>query len=164
MGAQILSYEEFYTLLVQIEAVLNSRPLTPISSDPSDLSVLTPRHFLTLEPLSAVPDDYYENKNMNCLKRWHLVQQMHQHFWRRWKNEYLHTLQQRGKWLKTAHMPKEGGLVLIKDDNLPPLKWEMGRIIAFSPGVDGVARVADVRTKSGIIKRPLRKLSPLPIE
>ncbi|XP_044760690.1 uncharacterized protein LOC123318064 [Coccinella septempunctata] len=164
IGDQILNYEEFYTLLVQIEAVLNSRPLTPISSDPNDLSVLTPGHFLTLEPFSAVPDDDYANVKINRLKKWHLIQQMIQHFWRRWKNEYLNTLQQRNKWLKSSNMPIEGSLVLIKDDILPPLKWDLGRIVKLTPGRDGVCRVADVKTKSGIIQRPLNKLSPLPLE
>lgn len=55
IGQQILIYEEFYIVLVQIEAVLNSRPLCAQSSDPNDLSVLTPGHFLTLEPLTAPP-------------------------------------------------------------------------------------------------------------
>lgn len=164
IGDQVLSYEEFYTLLVQIEAVLNSRPLTPMSSDPNDLAVLTPGHFLTLEPLGSVPDENYQDINISHLKRWQLIQQMQQHFWRRWKNEYLHTLQQRNKWLKSSHMPKEGSLVLIKNDNLSPLKWDMGRILKLTPGLDGVARVADVKTKSGTIKRPLNKLCPLPVE
>ncbi|XP_045471829.1 uncharacterized protein LOC123678720 [Harmonia axyridis] len=164
IGDQVLSYEEFYTLLVQIEAVLDSRPLTPMSSDPNDLAVLTPGHFLTLEPLGSVPDENYQDINISHLKRWQLIQQMQQHFWRRWKNEYLHTLQQRNKWLKSSDMPKEGSLVLIKNDNLSPLKWDMGRILKLTPGLDGVARVADVKTKSGTIKRPLNKLCPLPVE
>lgn len=42
----MLTFEECYILLVEIEAVLNSRPLTPLSNDPRDLSVLAPSHFL----------------------------------------------------------------------------------------------------------------------
>ncbi|GBN43220.1 hypothetical protein AVEN_238349-1, partial [Araneus ventricosus] len=55
IGAQILIYEEFSTLLVQIEACLNSRPLVPVSSDPDDLSVITPANFLIGSTLDAIP-------------------------------------------------------------------------------------------------------------
>lgn len=55
---EVLTYEEFYTFLCQIESILNSRPLYPLSDDPNDLSVLTPGHFLTLQPLSSLPVTY----------------------------------------------------------------------------------------------------------
>ncbi|XP_074034300.1 uncharacterized protein [Leptinotarsa decemlineata] len=98
LGNQLLTYEEFNTLLVQVESVLNSRPLCPISSDPNDLSVLTPGHFLTLEPLNASPDEELGKVTLNRLSRWQLIQHLHKDFWSRWSKEYLHTLFQRGKW------------------------------------------------------------------
>ncbi|XP_048000251.1 uncharacterized protein LOC125237304 [Leguminivora glycinivorella] len=67
VGNQRLTFEEFYTILTQIESMLNSRPLTPLSSDPSDLSALTPGHFLTLEPLSIVPEENLVDKKSKCL-------------------------------------------------------------------------------------------------
>ncbi|XP_044762078.1 uncharacterized protein LOC123319271 [Coccinella septempunctata] len=164
IGEQVLTYEEFYTVLTQIEAVLNSRPLTPLSSDVNDLSVLTAGHFLTLEPLSAIPDQELTNVPMPRLKRWQLIQRLHQDFWRRWKVEYLHTLQQRSKWLTSFPPPAIGTLVLIKSDNAPPLQWEMGRIMKDHPGLDNVVRVATVKTRRGTLKRPLLKLCPLPID
>lgn len=162
IGAQLLTYEEFLTLLCQIEAVLNSRPLSPLSSDPNDLLVLTPGHFLTLEPLSSVPDASLADIKLNRLSRWQLLQRLHQDFWRRWHSEYLHTLQQRAKWLDHTVAPAVGTLVLIKDDLSPPLQWRLGRIISLHPGDDGIARVATVKTTTGILKRPLSKLCPLP--
>ncbi|XP_050303758.1 uncharacterized protein LOC126741403 [Anthonomus grandis grandis] len=98
VGTQILTYEEFNTVIIQIEAVLNSRPLSPISSDPSDLLPLTPGHFLTLQPLTVLPDPDFTNTNINRLTRWQLLLRLHRDFWRRWHCEYLHTLQQRAKW------------------------------------------------------------------
>ncbi|XP_044760794.1 uncharacterized protein LOC123318243 [Coccinella septempunctata] len=155
IGEQILTYEEFYTVLVQIEAVLNSRPLTPMSSDVNDLSVLTAGHFLTLEPLHALPDQDVTDVPMSRLKRWQLIQRLQQDFWQRWKREYLHTLQQRSKWLSDTDAPTIGTLVLIKNDNAPPLKWEMGRILQVHPGLDKVVRVATFKVQRGTITRPL---------
>lgn len=164
IGGQILTYEELNTLAVQIEAVLNSRPLCPVSSDPNDLTALTPGHFLTLEPLSSVPDVDLSHLSISRLSRWQLVQQMHRDFWKRWKTEYLHTFHQRSKWSKTHcfDSAEVGSLVLIKDELLSPLKWSVGRIVTLHPGADGVARVASVRTTRGLFKRPLVKLCPLP--
>ncbi len=97
IGDQILTYEEFYTVLVGIEAILNSRPLTELSSDPNDLSALTPGHILTLEPLTAVPDPDLSHLKLNSLSRWQMLQRIQQDFWKRWHSEYLHTLSQRSK-------------------------------------------------------------------
>lgn len=163
VGEQILTYEELNTVLVSIEAILNSRPLVEISSDPHDLSVLTPGHFLTLEPLTALPDHDLTHLQINRLSRWQLLQRMHQHFWQRWHDEYLHSLMQRAKWTKdVGSILNVGKLVLIRDERLPPLKWRLGRIIDVHPGKDGVCRVATVRTSEGVIKRPVVKLCPLP--
>ncbi|KMQ91587.1 hypothetical protein RF55_8527 [Lasius niger] len=74
IGDQILTIEEFNTLLAQVEAVLNSRPLCPLSSDPNDLGVLSPGHFLTLEPLVSVPHVDLELVPINRLSRWQMVQ------------------------------------------------------------------------------------------
>ena len=159
----ILTFEEFYTVLVQIEALLNSRPLCAVSADPNDLSVLTPGHFLTLEPISVLPDADVSHIPLNRLSRWQLLLRLHQHFWGRWRNEYLHTLQQRQKWLNKLPAPEIGALVLIKNDNTPPASWLLGRIIDLCPGDDGVVRVAVVKTQDGTYKRPVVKLCPLPM-
>lgn len=55
IGKQLLTYEEFLTVTAQIECVINSRPLTPLSEDPSELSALTPSHFLMATPLKHLP-------------------------------------------------------------------------------------------------------------
>ncbi|XP_044749748.1 uncharacterized protein LOC123310348 [Coccinella septempunctata] len=162
IGEQILTFEEFNTLLVQIEAVLNSRPLTELSPDPNDLSVLTPGHFLTMEPLSSLPDPDLAPLNIKRLDRWQLLTRLHQDFWRRWHNEYLHTLNQRLKWTDNTVGINVGDLVLLKDEKLPPLKWKTGRITELYPGKDGVIRVASVKTTDGHYKRGLTKLCPLP--
>ncbi|XP_024888882.1 uncharacterized protein LOC112465539 [Temnothorax curvispinosus] len=163
VGDQVLSIEEFTTVLAQVEAVLNSRPLCPMSTDPADLEVLSPGHFLTMEPLVSVPTQDVTPLPMNRLSRWQLVQRIHQDFWKRWHQEYLHTLQQRPKWWTSVNPLGVGALVLLKDANMPPLRWRRGRVEALHPGSDGVPRVATVRVADGTITRPLVKLCPLPM-
>src|SRR3978361_1509432 len=166
IGAQILSYEEFNTFIVQVEAILNSRPLCDISSDATDLRVLSPGHFLPLEPLTSVPDVDLSSRSINHLSRWQLVQRLQQDLWKRWRNEYLHNFFQKGKWAHTHQFEAAdvGALVLIKDELTPPLEWPFGRIIELHPGRDGIARVASVSTAKGTLKRPLVKLCPVPVQ
>ena len=118
---------------------------------------------MTLEPLTAVPDSDLTDIKLNRLTRWQLLQRLQQDFWKRWHQEYLHTLQQRGKWLEPSCNRAVGTLVLIKDDLVPPLQWRLGRIILLHPGKDGIARVATVKTSTNTFKRSLAKLCPLPI-
>ncbi|KAG5867581.1 hypothetical protein JTB14_033261 [Gonioctena quinquepunctata] len=92
-----------------------------------------------------------------------MIQKIQQDIWKRWHREYLHTLQQRGKWLKPqSTSPEVGSLVVIKDDNSPPCRWMLTRVVELHSGRDGTVRVATVKTSSGILKRPLVKLCPLP--
>ncbi|CAK1588736.1 unnamed protein product [Parnassius mnemosyne] len=162
LGNCNLTYEELNTVLVQIEGVLNSRPLTPLSTDPDDLLPLTPGHFLIGRPINSLPSQNYEEVPSSRLSRYQRIQQLRQHFWRRWSKEYLSELQQRSKWRSNADTLGTGDLVVLKEDNLPPLKWRLGRITAFHPGADGINRVADIRTATGIVRRPFCKICPLP--
>lgn len=161
-GEQILTYEEFYTLLTQIECLLNSRPLSPISDDPNDLSPLTPGHFLTMEPLTGFPEPDVTHIPLNRLDRWQLLQKMHVDFWKRWNQDYLHTLQQRSKWLTRLPNIKPNTLVLIKDERTPPKQWVLGRVIKVHPGADGTVRVVTLKVQGGLLQRPVVKLCPLP--
>ncbi|CAK9796733.1 hypothetical protein ANTQUA_LOCUS865 [Anthophora quadrimaculata] len=164
IGETRLTFEELYTLLTQVEACLNSRPLYPLSNDPLDLSPLTPGHFLIGESLTSLPDPNVEHIPMNRLNRYQHIQSMLQHFWRKWHLEYLHQLQQRTRW-KAASQSHfgPGTLVVIKDDNLPPLRWKMGRITELHPGKDNTTRVVSVKVSGGVIRRPVSKICILPL-
>lgn len=115
-----LTYEELNTVVCQIEACVNSRPLTRLSEDIDDLTALTPAHFLTGEPNLSVCDENLLSIPTNRLSRWKVLQQQTQAFWQRWKNEYLHELQQRNKWTAIKPNMQIGTLVLVKEDNMAP--------------------------------------------
>ncbi|XP_047538690.1 uncharacterized protein LOC125072208 [Vanessa atalanta] len=165
LGNAHFTFEEFSTVLTQVEAVLNSRPISPMSADPNDFSPLTPAHFLVGRPLTSPASEDYEQAALQRLTRYQRVEQVRQHFWTRWSKEYVSELQVRTKWMKSGDSLKEGTLVLIKDDNSPPLKWSMGRIVSTFPGKDGVSRVAAIRVASGAItRRAFSKICPLPLD
>ncbi|CAG9107959.1 unnamed protein product [Plutella xylostella] len=163
LGLAHLTYEEMTTCLIQIEAILNSRPLVPISSDPSDLSCLTPAHFLIGRPLLSVPHNVIDdNANISRLQRFQRVEALKQHFWRRFSNEYVCSLQQRSKWRSSRGQLQEGDLVLLKDASQPPLLWLMGRVTAIEPSSDGLARIVQVNTRKGLLRRAYQNLCLLP--
>ena len=60
--------------------------------------------------------------------------------------------------------PKVGDLVLLKEDDLPPLKWKRARIASLLPGKDGTVRVVKLTTPQGTVLRPVNKVCRLPIE
>ncbi|XP_022832838.1 uncharacterized protein LOC111360825 [Spodoptera litura] len=164
IGDSTLTYEELTTFLNQVEACLNSRPISVINfTDPGEPLPLTPGHFLIGEPLINVPDRNYESSNVNCLTRWQFVQRMLQSFWKRWSHEYLSNLMNRYKWASKVPEPNIGDVVLIKEDDLPPSRWLLGRVVEKHPGADNVTRVVTLRTKSSVIKRPTSKICILPI-
>nr|XP_026492511.1 uncharacterized protein LOC113398129 [Vanessa tameamea]XP_026492512.1 uncharacterized protein LOC113398130 [Vanessa tameamea] len=163
IGDTTLTYEELSTVLTQIEACLNSRPLCQLSDNSDDVLPLTPGHFLIGEPLITIPDEDYSKSNITGLQRWKLVQKMLNDFWKRWSAEYLITLNQRFKWLSKRAEPEIGDIVIIRDENLPPAKWLLGKIEEKHSGKDNITRVVTVKTKNGLLKRACNKLCFLPM-
>lgn len=161
MGNSHLTFEELSTLFAQVESILNSRPLCPLSSSPDDFLFLSPGHFLIGKPLNALPSPCLEDYKASCLRRHARLEQIRQHFWRRWQQEYISELQVRTKWKLDTAKVKIGDLVLLREDTLPPLCWRTGRVTKLYPGPDGISRVADVNTKTGCYRRPLVRLCPL---
>lgn len=162
VGNAILTYEEFSTLLTQIEATLNSRPLCALSDDPSDLTALTPGHFLVGTALNSIPEPSLQDIAQGRLSRWQLLRQMTESFWSRWSSEYLQNLQTSNKWFTERPNLKVGTLVLVKDERLPPSKWALARVSDVHPGADGLVRVATVKTQNSTLRRPIVKLCVLP--
>jgi len=164
MQNALLTFEELATVLAQIEACLNSRPLCPLSADPSNLLPLTPGHFLIGEPITSISDADLTEIRFNRLSRWQVIQRVTQDFWKRWSLEYLSSMQGRVKWSQTKENLKINDLVMIQDETLPPLKWKIGRVIQLHCGHDKMIRVVTVKTATGTLKRAITKLCKLPID
>lgn len=158
------NFEELSTITAQIESTLNSRPITELSDDPSDPQALTPGHFLVGRPLTDLPSPSHLHLADNRLDSWQRCQKMVESFAKMWKRDYLSALQKRSKWFASAPNLKKGDIVVVYEDNAPPLSWPLGRIIETHPGHDGRVRVVTIQTARGVYKRSIHKLSKLPEE
>ena len=147
-------------MLNQIEACLNSRPLTPMNSPDNDgVTVLTPGHFLIGKPLVALPNSQLLYRSISLLKRWYICQQLVRHFWERWHNEYLHTLNKYNKWHFPSRNVAVGDTVILQETGTVPTKWPIACMIAVHPGSDKLVRVVTVKTSQGTYKRPVSKVA-----
>lgn len=163
LGSHTPTFEELNTLLCKIEACLNSRPIAPLTDELESFDALTPGHFLIGAPLKAIPAPSLLDLNDNRLSRWQLMQKMLEQFWKLWSTDYLHTLQQRFKWSERKPDLEIGDLVLLRNPNLPPAKWDLGRILECHPGDDNLTRVVTVKTARTVLKRPITQVCPLPV-
>ncbi|GFX66181.1 integrase catalytic domain-containing protein [Trichonephila clavipes] len=136
----LLNFEECSTLLIQIEACLNSRPLTELSPDPSDFTALTPAHFLVGGPIHQFPEPSQPSRSVALSERWNLIQRLRQYFWDRWSTEYLHRLQPRSKWWRTKPNLQLGDMVIVEKEKTAPLNWTLGRINKLFFGPDQKVR------------------------
>ena len=155
----VLSDEVLQTVFVEVEALLNARPLTPVSDDIDDLNALTPNHFLLDRPSTNLPPDIFYDTETTTRRRWRQSQALTDMFWKRWLREYLPYLLERTKWYRKApNSVNIGDLVLVADRNQPRGNWLLGRVVETFPGSDNVVRVVRVKTKFGLLKRPVTSL------
>lgn len=164
IGSQKYSLHGMNTLLAGIEACLNSRPLCALSDDINDCEALTPAHFLLGRSLKLPLHEKTVYK-AESLKRLHKAARIQTHaFWQLWSEDYLQSLMQLPKWREEQDNFKEGQLVLIKSENIPPTYWAMGRVIKTHKGADGKVRSVTLKTQSGTLDRSIRKLCVLPVD
>ncbi|XP_062557315.1 uncharacterized protein LOC134222188 [Armigeres subalbatus] len=164
MGQKAFSMDQLLTVVAQIESVLNSRPLVPLSDSPDDLTALTPGHFLIGEPLVSISEPDLLHLSPNRLTRLQDMQRSVQDLWRCWSRDYVSQLHQRSKWRRPSADVRKGQLVLLKLDNYPSLQWPLGRIVETIAGSDGRVRVVVVKTSAGEYKRAVTEIAVLPID
>ncbi|XP_055367455.1 uncharacterized protein LOC114862962 [Betta splendens] len=143
-----LTHEVLCTLMAEVTAIMNGRPLTPVSSDPENPFILSPSMLLTQKVGVPPPLGEFSDKDLHT-KQWRQVQTLADQFWTRWKKEYLHTLQCRQKWTEIRRNLQVGDLVLLKDKQVARNCWPMARVTATFPGKDEHVRKIELQTTEG---------------
>ena len=176
IGTKRLTLEQFAVTLYEVEAVLNTRPLTHVYEDFESGFTLTPAHFLTanLRPMSFMESEIdfcpSEDSATTLLNNWKKGQKQLNTFWEVWKNEYLTSLRERSplhhKAVKgqISAIPKKGQVVIIKEDNIPRAVWKIGKIEKVFKGLDDRVRTAEVRLPNNkYVLRAINQLYPMEV-
>ena len=155
-----LDDESLRTLLTEVEAIVNSRPLAVDNLNDETADPLTPNHLLTMKSKVVLPPPgVFEQADLYCRKRWRAVQHLANEFWERFSKEYVRVSQVRPKWDTPRRNVSVNDIVLVLDKDLPRNRWSKGRVVEVFPGDDGLVRHVDVKTgPNTILKRPITKL------
>ena len=156
-----LNEESFRTLLVEVEGIMNSRPLTVDNlSDPDTLVPISPATILTMKSnVILPPPGEFERADLYSRRRWRRIQHIANEFWSRWRKEYLLSLQQRKKWQCNKRNFKNGDVVILKESNEFRNDWKLSRICNTHSDSDGIVRSVDIKTGDGqYLTRPIHKL------
>ena len=157
-----LTHEVLCTFLAEVSAIVNPRPLVPVSTDVESPFILSPYVLLTQKTGSQVETfPHLDIKDM-YRSQWKHVQVLANRFWNWWRQEYLPTLQPRRKWQDEVPNVKERDVVLMKDKSAVRNEWPVGIVTCATPGEDGLVRKAQVRVsrerKSSELYRPISEL------
>ena len=160
------------TIIVEIEGIINSRPLTYIYDDEVE-DLLTPAHLLLgrrlLSPnAEEIVDQDIETSNVKLSKRMAYLKTLSDHYWHRFANEYLLELRsQHIMGSDPSRKPELGEVVVIHNKEKRNL-WRLGKIVSFIPGNDGKVRAVVLKEfdnqRNRYIKRPIEKLYPIEVK
>ena len=161
LGNQTLNDENCLTLMAEVESILNSRPLVPISFTDLEQEPLTPNHLLLLRESPNLPPGIFSKDSCYLRRRWAQVQYLANQFWQRWIKEFLPNLHHRQKWFDVKRNLKVDDIVLLVEDSQQRSKWLMGRVLKTFPDKRGLVRTMLVKTHTNVFKRPIAKLCPI---
>ena len=157
---QRLTDDVLATLFCEVEGIVNSRPLTKVSDDPTDDAAMTPSDLLIVRSSPPVPLGTFSQGDM-LRRRWRYTQHLVESFWPRYIREYIPQLQKRMRWTKEKRSLQTGDLVMVVDENSPRKQWPMALIVETRHGGDGLVRSIKLKSKVNIITRPITKVVPL---
>jgi transposase InsO family protein len=155
---QVVDDESLHTLMCEVEAIMNGRPITKVSDDARDPNALTPNHLLLAQSNPIFPPGVFTRSDVYSKRRWRQIQYLTDIFWKRWTREYLPLLQERQKWLTPKRNVAVGDIVLLVDYSSPRNYWPMGRVLNVFPDKKGLVRSVRIQTKFSVFERPIDKL------
>ena len=153
--------ETLVTLLCEVEAILNDRPITTNPDAVEEPLALTPNMLLTFRRRPTIPPGTFDARDLYARRWWRQAQHLSNVFWARWTREYLLTLQLRQKWTHAVPDLKINDIVLVRDEQAPRGDWPLGLVTRLHHSSDGVARSAEVRVRGKLKTRPIAKLVQL---
>jgi hypothetical protein len=170
VGRRCLSRVELETVMVEIEACINSRPLTFVGDTVETVNPLTPSHFLigrcpgfqsdvTADFISSEPIVTARDLQVRETQQRQRLQQ----FWLLWSSEYLRSLPPALSKFYNKGELQVGSVVLIREDKIPRLKWPLAVVVDLYPGSDRVVRSVKLKTAKGYITRSVQRLHSLEI-
>ena len=174
LGNAKLTYEELETALIEVEGILNSRPLTYLCDEITE-PPLSPSNLVIgrriLDKPFANSRSSMESTHKSVTKRSRYLETLLSHFRNRFKTEYLPSLREHHKVNNTKKdsLVAVGDIVHLYKEKIPRQRWPMGKIIRLLPGKDGIVRAAEVKTviptkEPLVVKRPIQKLFPIEVK
>ena len=155
-----LNDESFRTLLTEVEAIVNARPLNVETlSDPNSATPLSPSYLLTHKSKVVQPPvGMFSSADVFSKRYWRRVQHIANEFWIRWRKEYLSSLQERTKWITKKRNLTVGDVVIV-DTDVARNEWPIGIIKKVYNDENNFVRKVDVRLSNGdVILRPISKI------
>ena len=169
LGRSFLNSDELYTVLTEVEAMVNSRPLCAVNDDPDSLEYLTPANFLIGRSLINLPVRPLTHREVNPnVTRQELNQMLVNQektlnkVWKTWKEEYVRSLGISPAIRDNVNI-KEGDLVMVASNKQPRCTWTVGRVTALIEGRDDKVRSAIVKCGGKLRTRPVQLLSKLEV-
>jgi hypothetical protein len=158
LGGRSVTDEVLLTVIKEVASLLNGRPITRVSTDPSEPEPLTPNHFILGCHHPHAPPDVETSFDGLSRRHWKQGQFIVDQFWRRWMREYLPELIGRDKWQQHTRPMRIGDKVLIVDENTRRGHWPIGVVTKLFPGDGGVIRKVSVQIGRSELIRPVIKL------
>ena len=170
LGHSLVSFEELQTLVTEVEAILNDRPITYVPTESNDPEALTPSELLYGRRITSLP--HYNDtqtpssvsfSRTSATRRAKRLGELLNHFHDRWTHEYLTALRERHQTSgNNSQRIRVGDIVQIHQES-PRVQWKLARVDELFPGSDGLVRSAKLRTANGFLNRPIKKLYPLEV-